>query len=53
MVLDGKSSKEYSVNAKVPQGFILDPTLFLLYINDFPYDVIYNIAIYADDTIKM
>ena len=26
------------------------PTLFLLYINDLPDDVICNIAIYADDT---
>ena len=50
VVLDGKSSQEYPVNAVVPQGSILGPTLFLLYINDLPDDVIYNIAIYADDT---
>ena len=49
VVLDGKFLQEYSVNAGVPKGSILGPTLLLLYINDFADDVICNIAIYVDD----
>ena len=48
--LDGKSSEEYPVNAGVLQDSTLGVTLFLLYINGLPDDVICDIAIYADDT---
>ena len=50
MVLDEKSSQEYPVNAGLPQGLILGPKLFLLYINDLPHDVICDVAVYADDS---
>ena len=51
MVLDGESLEEYPINAGGPQRSILGPILFLLYINDLHDDFIYNIAVYADDTI--
>ena len=50
MVLDEKSSQEYSVNAGVPQDSILGATLFLVYINYLPDGATCDIAIYADDT---
>ena len=50
VVLDRKSLHENPINVGVPQGFILGPTLFLLYINDLSDDVICDIAVYADDT---
>ena len=50
VVPNGKSSQKYPVNAGVPQDSIVGPTLFLLYINDLPDDVICDIVIYADDT---
>ena len=50
VVLDGKSSQEYPINAGVLLGSILGHTLFLLHINQFPGNAIHNIAMYADDT---
>ena len=48
VVLDEKPLHKYPVNAGVTQDCILGLAFFLLYINDLPDDVIYNIAIYAD-----
>ena len=50
VALDGTFSQENPVNARVPQGFILGPKIFLPYINDLSDGFITNVAIYTDDT---
>ena len=53
VVLNGKSSQEYPVNAGVPQGSALGRTRCLLYINDVTSNAIFNITIYANVLISI
>ena len=50
VVLPGASSSWTSVKAGVPQGSILRPLLFLLYINNIVEDINSSIRLFADDT---
>lgn len=52
VIVEGEESGWYDVISGIPQGSVMGPVLFVLYINDLP-DVIKNdsdIYLYADDT---
>ena len=50
VVLNGQHSSWDNVTVGVPQGSILGPLSFLIYINDLPNDFSSNCKLLADDT---
>ena len=50
VVLNGKCSRWASVSAGVPQGSVLGPLFFLVYINDLTANLKCHVKLFANDT---
>ena len=50
VVVNGQQSKWSDVKSGIPQGSVLGPTLFVIYINDLPDLVKSGVKLFADDT---
>ena len=51
-ILNGITSGELAITCGVPQGSILGPLLFLMYVNDVYTNLLHtNVLLYADDTV--
>ena len=50
VVLNGQTSNWENIHTSVPQGSILGPLLFLIYINDLAENLSSNSKLFADDT---
>ena len=50
VVLNGKKSNSIPVKSGVPQGSVLGPTLFTMFVNDLPSVVSSPVYMFADDT---
>ena len=53
VVLQGESSCWADINAGVPQGSVLEPLLFLVYINDMEKGLTSKLTLFADDNLLL
>ena len=50
MVVNSVKSEEARVSSGIPQGSVLGPLLFVIFINDLPENVRKEIKMFSDDT---
>ena len=51
VLLNDQNSKLLQIKAGVPQGSVLVPFIFLVYIDDLPEGLTSNVKLFADDTL--
>ena len=51
VVLNGEASNEVKVISGIPQGTVLGPLMFLLYVNDIYDNTSFSIGMFADDCV--
>jgi hypothetical protein len=50
VIINGTKSEEADVMSGIPQGSVLGPLLFVIFINDMPDDIRSELYLFADDT---